>query len=161
MDVHIRWLIRRDMAEVLKIEADSFEFPWLEKDFTKTLQNRNCIGMVCEKHNGVEGVVIGFMIYELNKTKLHVLNFAVDFDYRRQGIGTKMVDKLIGKLTPERRSAISLEVRETNLYAQLFFKRQGFKAVNVLKNYYDDSAEDAYVMKYKLPKKAEVLSEIN
>ncbi len=28
--VHIRWMIRRDMPEVLAIEDESFEFPWLE-----------------------------------------------------------------------------------------------------------------------------------
>jgi ribosomal-protein-alanine N-acetyltransferase len=31
--VHIRWMIRRDMAEVLDIERGSFEFPWFEEDF--------------------------------------------------------------------------------------------------------------------------------
>ena len=29
--VHIRWMIRRDMPEVLAIEEDSFEFPWSEE----------------------------------------------------------------------------------------------------------------------------------
>jgi [ribosomal protein S18]-alanine N-acetyltransferase len=29
---HIRWMIRRDMPEVLAIEAASFEFPWLEDE---------------------------------------------------------------------------------------------------------------------------------
>jgi hypothetical protein len=28
--VHIRWMIRRDMKEVLDIERESFEFPWFE-----------------------------------------------------------------------------------------------------------------------------------
>ncbi len=46
--VHIRWMIRRDMPEVLAIEATSFEFPWLDDDFVRTLRRRNCIGMVAE-----------------------------------------------------------------------------------------------------------------
>ena len=29
INVHIRWMIRRDMEEVLNIEQASFEFPWL------------------------------------------------------------------------------------------------------------------------------------
>ena len=41
---HIRWMIRRDMPEVLAIEAASFEFPWLEDDFIRCLRQRNCIG---------------------------------------------------------------------------------------------------------------------
>jgi hypothetical protein len=26
--IHVRWMIRRDMAEVLEIEATSFQYPW-------------------------------------------------------------------------------------------------------------------------------------
>jgi ribosomal-protein-alanine N-acetyltransferase len=39
-------------------------------------------------------------------------------------------------------------VRETNLPAQLFFKKVGFRATTVLRSYYEDSPEDAYVMQY-------------
>ena len=28
VNVHIRWMIRRDMPEVLQIERTSFEYPW-------------------------------------------------------------------------------------------------------------------------------------
>ena len=47
-NVHIRWMIRRDMSEVLEIEKSSFEFPWSEEDFIRCLRQRNCIGMVAE-----------------------------------------------------------------------------------------------------------------
>ena len=46
--VHIRWMIRRDMAEVLEIERAAFEFPWFEEEFIRCLRQRNCIGMVAE-----------------------------------------------------------------------------------------------------------------
>ena len=73
VSVQIRWMIRRDMPEVLKIEHESFEFNWTEEDFLACLRQRNCIGMVAEHDNRV----VGFMIYELHKTRLHILNFAV------------------------------------------------------------------------------------
>src|SRR5213078_3611073 len=71
--VHIRWMIRRDMPEVLQAEQESFEYAWTEEDFLKCLRQRNCIGMVAEHTEKV----VGFMIYELHKSKLHILNFAV------------------------------------------------------------------------------------
>ena len=40
----IRWLIRRDMPEVMEIENRSFEFPWVEDEFLACLRQRNCIG---------------------------------------------------------------------------------------------------------------------
>jgi ribosomal-protein-alanine N-acetyltransferase len=138
-------MIRRDMNEILQIEAESFEFPWSEEEFIRCLRQRNCIGMVAE----LDDKVVGYMIYELHKNRLHILNFAVAACFRRRGIGARMVAKLAGKLTPQRRSRILLEVRETNLAAQLFFRSRGFRAVSVLRDYYDDTTEDAYVMQYR------------
>ena len=144
--VHIRWMIRRDMPEVLGIEEQAFEFPWSEEDFIRCLRQRNCIGMVAEHGEKV----VGFMIYELHKIKLHILNFAVHPTYRRSGVGAQMVAKLVSKLSSHRRTRITLEVRETNLPAQLFFRAQGFLAVRVLRAYYEDSGEDAFLMQYQL-----------
>lgn len=146
MRVHIRWMIRRDMPEVLQTEQDSFEFSWSEEDFLRCLRQRNCIGMVAEQGEKV----VGFMIYELHKQKLHILNFAVAPGARRLKVGSQMVGKLISKLSSHRRTRITLEVRETNLAAQIFFRAQGFKAVRVLRKYYEDSGEDAFLMQYRL-----------
>lgn len=143
--VHIRWMIRRDMPEVLQIERQGFEFPWSDEDFIRCLRQRNCIGMVAEH----EGRVVGFMIYELHRSRIHLLNFAVDKLYQRLGVGSQMVAKLIAKLTTQRRSRIVLEIRETNLDAQLFFRENGFRAISVLHNHYEDTPEDAYLMQYR------------
>jgi ribosomal-protein-alanine N-acetyltransferase len=152
--VHIRWMIRRDMAEVLDIENRSFEFPWSEEDFIRCLRQRNCIGMVAE----YDEQVVGFMIYELHKNRLHILNFAVHPDFRRRHVGTSMVRKLIGKLSQQRRNRILLEIRETNLDAQLFFRDLDFRAISVLRDFYDDTTEDAYLMQFRYQQ--EVLEEI-
>ncbi len=143
--VHIRWMIRRDMSEVLAIENRNFEFAWSEEDFIRCLRQRNCIGMVAEH----EERVVGFMIYELHKNRLHILNFAVSPGCHRGGVGMSMVKKLIGKLSPQRRNRILLEVRETNLNAQLFFRDVGFRAISVLRDFYEDTTEDAYLMQYR------------
>jgi ribosomal-protein-alanine N-acetyltransferase len=147
LEVHIRWMIRRDMEEVLRIETQSFEFPWSEEDFYNCLRQRNCIGMVAEHGDKV----VGFMIYELHKARLHILSFAVHPAFRRLRVGRQMLEKLTIKLTPEARSRIVLEVRETNLPAQFFFRDNGFRAMTVLRNFYQDTVEDAYLMQYDCP----------
>lgn len=145
IDVHIRWMIRRDMAEVLAIEQASFEFPWKDKDFLRCLRQRNVIGMVAEHDERI----VSFMVYGLHKDHIHVLNFAVSPDYRHRGVGRQMVEKLIGKLSQERRNRVSLETRETNLAAQLFFRSLGFVATDVLRDFYDETTEDAYQMTFR------------
>ena len=142
----IRWLIRRDMDEVLSIERGSFQFPWTEEEFLCCLRQRNCIGTVAE----LDHKIVGFMIYELHKSMLRILNFAVAPEVRRSGIGRQMVQRLIDKLSQQRRREIVLEVRETNVPAQLFFGNNGFRAVTVLRKHYDDTCEDAYYMRYCL-----------
>lgn len=143
---HIRWMIRRDMPEVMVTERASFEYAWTEDDFLRCLRQRNCIGMVAE----ADDRVIGFMIYELHKSRLHILNFAVHPQARRAGIGGMMVGKLVNKLSTHRRQKITLAVRERNLAAQQFFRAADFKATRVLRNYYEDSGEDAFQMEYRV-----------
>lgn len=146
MDVQIRWLIRRDMAEVMEIERQSFSRPWSDDDFRCCLRQRNCIGMVAEfRHK-----IVGFMVYELLKTRLNILNFAVHPAERLQKVGTQMVQRLVDKLSQQRRTEIFLEIRERNLDAQLFFQKQRFRFVCVLRNHYEDTDEDAYVFLYRV-----------
>jgi len=152
---HIRWLIPRDMPEVLAIESASFEFPWSEDDFIRCLCQRNCIGMIAEHEN----LVVGFMVYELNKSRIHILNFATLPEMRRRGVGTQMVRKLAGKLRVQCRTRILIEVRETNLVAQLFFRDAGFRAISILRDYHENIPEDAYLMQYHYSDGLEFCSE--
>lgn len=146
LDIQIRWLIRRDLPEILAIENASFDFTWDEADFVSCLRQRHCIGMVAECNEKV----IGFMIYELHQSSLKIINFAILPEFRRKSVGAQMVTKLVDKLSQQRRYQIELTIRETNLEAQLFFKKQGFEASSVLRGFYSDSEEDAYLMQYCL-----------
>lgn len=145
---YIRTMRRRDLPEVLAIEEKSFEFPWLEKDFLFCLQRPACVNMVCEH----DGRVVGFVVYELAKTRIDLVSMAVTADCRRRGVGSQMIAMLKGKLSQQRRTSIDLEVRETNLPAQLFFRSIGFRATTILRDHYDDTPEDAFLMCYRLPR---------
>ncbi len=139
----IRFMIRRDMIEVLTIEAASFEQAWDEEEFLRCLRQRNCIGMVAE----IGEQVVGYMIYELHNNHLYVLKLAVAPQYHRHGVGSQMVNKLVSKLNSNRRTHIELVVRESNLSAQLFYRSQMFRCVNVVHGYYEDTKEDGYFMR--------------
>lgn len=143
---HIRWAIRRDLDEMLQIENECFSNPWTEEEWIDGLRQRNNIGMIAEHHEHV----VGSMIYCLHRDRIHVLNFAVRKDHQRHGIGTAMINRLKSKLSAQRRTRIVLEVRETNLAAQLFFKSQGFRAVALLRGHYADApGEDAIQFQYR------------
>jgi ribosomal-protein-alanine N-acetyltransferase len=141
---HIRWMIRRDLPAVLAIEQESFSAPWDEPQFIHFLRQRDCIGMVAEQADRV----VGFMLYQFHPKRLHLLNFAVAAGCRRQGVGAAMVAKLASKLSSDKRNSITLEVCEANLDGQLFFKSQGFRAVCVFRDFYDNGT-DAYRMRLR------------
>jgi ribosomal-protein-alanine N-acetyltransferase len=101
--------------------------------------------------------IVGFMIYELHKARLHILNFAVSPEFRRMGAGTQMVLRLVDKLSQQRRHEILLDLRESNLDGQLFFRTQGFRAVRVVRSHYDDTDEDAYIMQFRLDQQSDEL----
>ena len=143
--VHTRWMLHSDKPEVVAMELDCFGvYAWDEDDFTKSLRQPNTIGMVAE----VGGDIAGYMLYELRKNRLRVLNFAVSPGFRRIGVATCMVDKLKSKLAANGRHRLMIEVSEENLGGQLFFKAKGFTATNILKGFYDNSDQDAYLFQF-------------
>lgn len=144
--LQVRWIIRRDIPEILAIETASFEFPWEEEDFKRCLRQRNCIGMVAVHNDRI----VGFMIYELNKNVIWVLNFAVAPEMRRRGVGTQMVCKLKDKLSTQRRTRILLEIKkEKKPMAKPFFEKELFTAINKDPEPLDPRPP-VYLMEYKI-----------
>lgn len=149
ISVWIRGIIRRDIKEILYIENSSFEFPWTEEDFLRCLRAKSSC-MVAEH----DGWIVGFMVYELHRNRIQLQNFAVHPRYRRLSVGSQMMASLIYTLSWQHRCRILLEVRETNVGAQCFFrdfggdKMSGFEVIDIIHEFYEDTSEDAYVMEY-------------
>lgn len=149
----IRFILKSDLPAVMAIERSSFEHPWSEAEFRATLQARNCLGLVADWDNQV----VGYVVYELFTHRIQLLNLAVSPDYRRGRHGRQLVATLQGRIHPDRRALLACEVRETNLSAQKFFRACGFRAVEVLRNYYRDVPEEAaYVFQWRVPEEGGV-----
>ena len=147
-EVQIRWLIRRDMPSVLKIEADCFDQPWADEDFLTYLKQRNCIGMIAE----LEHEIVGFMVYMLHKSRLEIVNFAVAPESQRSGVGAAMIERLTDKLSQQRRNELLANVCETNEAMIGLLRSCGFKAVGVSRGQYGEL--DGYEFAYRIKAKA-------
>jgi [ribosomal protein S18]-alanine N-acetyltransferase len=145
LQTHIRWMTRRDYPQVMEIENECFEFPWTEEDLTRCIRTRNYIGIIAEESDRV----LGYAVYELQTHGIHILNLGIHPKFRRRKIASQLIEKLFGKMGVQRRTRLTLEVRESNVAAQVFFRSLGFRATKILRNYYDDTDEDAYCMIYK------------
>ena len=129
----IRNYIDRDLSGILDIEQTCFgDQGWSRSQFRDCLQYHNVNGMVAEWQE----LIVGYVIYGLNKLDMQVMNFAVHPTARRNGIGTAMLD--------QRRKTLWLNVRERNLEAQLFFKKNGLWCNGINERYFEEDGEDAY-----------------
>lgn len=150
-DFRPSWMLVSDLHQVLAIERESFEFPWTERDFRWVLQRRNCIGLVV-RHR--ERSIAGCAVYALHATRVELLNLAVAADCRRLGIGTLLIRRLCGRLATSGRRSLGLEVRESNLPAQLFYRRLGFTCLGLRQGWYDEIDEAALRFVWRVGQKA-------
>jgi ribosomal-protein-alanine N-acetyltransferase len=143
--VLIRFVIRKDMPDVMRIENGSFEHQLSEKEILGLLAQRNTLGVVAERN----GKVVAMMIYELHPKLLNIYRIAVLPEHRRCGIASKLVSRLTSTLETQRRDAVCLDISEVNLPGQLFFAANGFRATAVINDRWEGFSEAAYVMCYK------------
>ena len=142
--MHIRWMIQADMDRVVQIESDSFTDPWTEDDFCRVRRSKTMIAMV-GVHNDK---VVSYVVYELRKRSVTIVNLATAADSRRNGFGEAMAKRVCSKVKWNRcRKFVRVFVEEGNLAGQLFFKSCGFMAVAC--GQANESGEDVYVMDYR------------
>lgn len=136
-----------DMPQILGIDQQSFSRTWDEEQFISHLKQRNNIGMVA--HSGSK--IIGFMIYELSPKELILHRITVHPDHRREGVGRALIEKLVSKLSIEKRVRIETLVPEDSLSSQLFFRDMGFRATCIVEDLTEEGQEIVeYAMQYSL-----------
>ena len=142
----IRWLLRRDIDQILEIEKTCFfTDPWCENDFIICLKQESCMGIVFEDKNNI----IGYLVCEFNQYNIEVLKLAIQPIQQRRGFGRHLLSDIKNRLTKKQREFISVKVPDDNLNAQLFFQKNGFINTRVLKNDGDSNCKnDVYLMKF-------------
>lgn len=85
----------------------------------------------------IDKKIIGYINYYLIYDRMEIANFNVLSDYQNKGIGTKLLKYLI-ECYGKKIDNITLEVRSDNIKAINLYKKMGFTAKAVRKNYYKD-----------------------
>lgn len=145
MTIELRRLRLRDLGAVERIERRSYESPWSRSMFAGEFAKPSslCLGAFDAQRRRLTG----FMIISRYVDAWHVMNLAVDPEYRRQGVATMLLERLF-ELTAgsSGRRGYTLEVRVTNEAAIKLYERLGFQARGVRRGYYTDNREDALIM---------------
>ena len=94
----------------------------------------------------IGGKVVGYIaVMDMDRETSKIVSLAVKKEFRRRGIGTKLLSTAIERCRERGKKRVMLEVRVSNYPAQNLYKKIGFKIVDVIPNYYQDG-EDAYLM---------------
>ena len=141
-DIFICEMTEDDLDAVLGIEAVSFPHPWNKTHFLQELQSSYAFPLVALSS---DGTLAGYICPMLLLDEGHILDVAVHPDYRGQGIGRLLVERVITDCRAGGAEFISLEVRPSNLSAINLYERLGFIRIGQRKRYYQDG-EDAILM---------------
>ena len=126
-----------------RIEVECFSVPWSREALLDELDNPMAHYVVCTDR---QGNVVGYIGSRIVLDSADITNVAVRPQYRRQGIGYELVNRMLEEMILRGVSSVLLEVRESNLPAQNCYARAGFTPVGRRKNYYDLPKEDALLM---------------
>lgn len=131
----IRPLHSKDFDELLQIEALAFP---------KSQYDREELWLLSLKYPHTFLVTVSDQIdgYIVFRPDGHIISMAVRPHKRRVGIGTRLVQKVIGHCSGK---SLRLEVRVSNVGAQRFYLHLGFRIKVRIDGYYHDG-EDAFVL---------------
>ncbi len=144
MNFSIRKMTIEDVPAVAQIDQMSFSLPWPEYSFRYEVSDNRaarCYVAVTDSGQIVAMIVSWFIIDEL-----HIATLATHPDYRRQGIGARILTEALkdGSASGMRRAF--LEVRVSNEAAQAMYRKFGFEVTGRRPRYYRDNGEDAILM---------------
>jgi len=143
MNVELRRLEARDLDAVEEIERASYPTPWSRAMFAAELQKPSSLSLGAYQESGE---LVGYAIVSRYVDAWHVMNVAVDPEYRRHGIARELLERLFDVTATDPRRGYTLEVRVSNTDAIRLYERLGFEARGIRRGYYTDNREDALIM---------------
>ncbi len=129
-----------DLQTVFELEQQIFKDAWsyemikteLNNDFYRHPFILDCNNKIC-----------GYTFIWAFKKEVHINNFAIHPEYRRQGLGLKLLNYIFDLFHEFQH--FFLEVRKNNVAAVNLYKKAKFETIEIRKKYYSDG-EDALLM---------------
>jgi len=158
MAMELRDAIARDLPRIIEIERMAYTSPWSLKSFERELTlpfSRTVVASLegSKERPGEEAAsrdFVGFLCRWLVADECHILNIAVDPEYRRRGVGYLLLNSTIVEAISKQATCVTLEVRRANFAARQLYRKLKFEERRLRKHYYGPG-EDAIVMELQLP----------
>ena len=141
--LNIRKMTLDDLEQVVAIDQVSFSLPWPPRSFQFELtDNPASRCWVAELDARVLGILVGWFIVD----EIHIATIATHPDFRKQGIGEKLLAFALQSAKAEGAVSSFLEVRESNTAALRMYRKFGYVEDGRREGYYKDNDETAILM---------------
>ena len=142
----LRPVSRADLPALAALERAAFSDPWTAEQLRAALDWPGAIALVAEDGGGIVGYVLGRVIVDEGE----ILSIATIAARRREGIGRRLLDGIIGAMIDRGAHAAWLEVRPSNEPARAMYHSAGFTTAGVRPGYYRLPDEDALILRREL-----------
>ncbi len=145
MSLEIYNMTDYDLSLIKDILIDDFDDFWTYDILQEELNNPNSEYFVAKLENNI----LGFAGIWKSVDDVHITDIVVKKSNRQNGIGSKLLEKLIQTAKMQNFKSITLEVNEHNLPAINLYLKYGFKNVGFRKKYYGNK-DNAIIMTKEL-----------
>lgn len=135
--------IPEHIEDIMVLENECFSVPWSKNAFIEEI-TRNMFAVYFSAM--VDDKVVGYAGMWKIINEGHITNIAVAPGYRRMGIASSLLCRLMETSISSGITAMTLEVRESNIAALALYKKHGFEIKGKRTKYYSDNGENAMIM---------------
>lgn len=140
--MEIRKTTPKDAPILAEMEKEIFPDPWSEKDIRSLVSTEGAMCYTAVSDEEISAYILGRIIAPEGE----IYRIATKEEYRRRGIGARLIERLMREEEKEGLETLFLEVRESNLPALSLYNSLGFEVIGKRKNYYKNPSEDAILM---------------
>lgn len=139
-------LSRQLLDQVLKIEAQAFQFPWNRSSYLSELTCTNALNRaILQSEKTGQKSLIAYLCSRIIIDELHIMKIAVAPEWRRCGVATALMQNGFYLARKQGAKCAILEVRTSNRAAQGFYHHNGFRLIGKRPNYYPQTGEAALI----------------
>lgn len=127
---------------IAELEGLCFSTPWTADGIKEELDNPNSyflVAVCCDN-------VLGYIGVQEICGEAYITNVAVNPNYRRMGLGERLLIEASDGAKKRECEFISLEVRKSNASAIALYEKEGYNIAGERKNFYSNPTEDGFIM---------------
>ena len=134
---------KKHVGDVFALEKACFAHPWTYNMFyTDICENDITEYIIAE----IDGVHVGYGGMWIILDEAHITNICTHPNFRRRGIASMLLSKLMSIAASKGADRMTLEVRVSNVAAMKLYESMGFHVCGKRNCYYSDNGEDAYIL---------------